>query len=228
MPEAVAALPNAAARRWPLELLQPLDRFLFGMVPSVNAEALAAWVATVLVPREPQSRLAVEQLGFGQVEQLLARVAPIHGIALTRLTRDWQSRLALLPPSEWFKLGFTLSVLPFCGHAQRSMDGNFRRALRDNLGPEGATVLDQYAGRGRELEFLLGAGAWKNPELVATSGVRAAFEQVCPWGEPIRRRFLLQFSPRVFEGPASVAGLDETWLEIACKISLQDHPWLWS
>jgi len=30
------------------------------------------------------------------------------------------------------------------------------------------------------------------------------------------------------ETPVSVRGLTPNWLEIACKITLQDHLWLWS
>ena len=221
-------MPARVAPRVPPELLPQLDRFLFDLVPALDLEALEARVMATVTPTDAPRRIDFSRLQTPQIQRLLGRVAPIQGIALTRLCRDWQSRLALLPAGEWLKLGFAVSALPFCGHAQRSMDGNFRRALRDQLGPDATVALDACAGPQGQPQFMLAAGAWKSPELVAMAGVRSAFEQACPWGEAIRRRFILQFPASLLETPASVAGLDETWLEIACKLSLQDHLWLWS
>lgn len=208
---------------WSAELVREVDRFLFGAPQWVHADALRArldWPA-----EEPWGE---PTLAPSQLQQLTERAAPVAGIDLLQLTRDWRARLALLDAQRWLELGFTLSVLPFCGHVQRSMDGNFRRALRDQFGVDAAALLDAQAGKGPPLQFKLGPGAWKRPELVAAGGVSAALLQVCDWGEAVRERFTLQFDPQILAAAPSVEGLDETWLEIACKLTLPDHPWLWS
>jgi hypothetical protein len=214
--------------QWPGDLVRQVDRFLFGASQWVSPGALRARIeATQAVPPNALP-LDLQSLSAGQLQRLADRVAPIGDIELRRLTRDWHSRLALLDAQHWMDLGFTLSVLPFCGHVQRSMDGNFRRALRDQFGVDAAGLLDEQAGKGPALKFLLGPGAWKYPQRVAAGGVSAAMAQLCDWGGAVRQRFALQFDPQVLAAPASVEGLDETSLEIACKLTLQDHPWLWS
>lgn len=208
---------------WPQDLVREVDRFLFGAAQWVQADALSAGLK--LGQDDP---LNSQPMSPPQFQRLTDRVAPVAAIDLQGLTRDWHARLALLDAKRWLDLGFTLSVLPFCGHVQRSMDGNFRRALREQFGGDAAALLDEQAGKGPPLKFMLGAGAWKNPQLVAAGGVSAALSQLCDWGDAVRDRFILQFDPKILAATPSVDGLDKTWLEIACKLTLQDHPWLWS
>ncbi len=213
---------------WPADLVSQVDRFLFGASQWVSPRALQEKIELSQPAALNAVPLDLKSLSDEQIQRLADRVAPIGAIELRRLTRDWHARLALLDAQRWMDLGFTLSVLPFCGHVQRSMDGNFRRALRDQFGADAAALLDQQAGKGPALKFLLGPGAWKHPERVAAGGVRAAMTQLCHWGGAVRQRFALQFDPQVLAVPESVEGLNETSLEIACKLTLQDHPWLWS
>jgi hypothetical protein len=214
---------SSSPRGWSGDLLREVDRFLFGATQCVHADALR-----VKLKMAPDQSLDPSALLPGQFRRLVERVAPGSAIDLFRLTQNWHSRLALLDAKLWLNLGFTLSVLPFCGHVQRSMDGNFRRALREQFGGDAAALLDEQAGKGPPLQFMLGAGAWKQPQLVAAGGVSAAFSQLCHWDDAVRDRFTLQFDPMILAAPPSVAGLDKTWLEIACKLTLQDHLWLWS
>ena len=74
-----------------------------------------------------------------------------------------------------------------------------------------------------------GSSAVKTPHIdgLAAGGMRSAVTQACGWPDPVRQRFALQFEPEELEAPPSVGGLDMTWLEIACKVSFPDHPWLW-
>jgi hypothetical protein len=169
-----------------------------------------------------------QKLGAVQKGRLISAYFPARDIDFVDLTRDWRARLALLPASDWLRLGFAVSVLPFCGHIQRSMDGNFRRAVREAFGPTDWSDLDTHTAAPSELQFLLGPGAWKTTLLVAAGGVRCAIEQACDWPIVIRERVCLKLDPDVMETPVSVQGLTPNWLEIACKITLQDHPWLWS
>ncbi len=208
---------------WSKDLVQELDRFLFGASQWVHGDALR--IGLKVMPDEP---LALNPLAPAQTQRLTDRLAPVAAIDMLVLTKNWHSRLALLDARRWLDLGFTLSVLPFCGHVQRSMDGNFRRALREQFGGDAAALLDEQAGKGPPLQFLLGPGAWKHPQQVAAGGVSAALLQLCDWGDVVRDRFAFQFDPQVLAAPPSVQGLNETWLEIACKLTLQDHPWLWS
>lgn len=214
--------------QWPADLVRQVDRFLFGASQWVSPAALRARVESTHALSQNATPLDLEHLSAAQLQRLADRVAPIGDIELRRLTRDWHSRLALLDAQRWMDLGFTLSVLPFCGQVQRSMDGNFRRALRDQFGADAVALLDEQAGEGLAPKFLLGPGAWKHPQRVAAGGVRAAMTELCDWGGAVRQRFALQFDPHVLAAPPSVEGLDETSLEIACKLTLQDHPWLWS
>jgi len=210
-------------RAWPDDLVREVDRFLFGASHWVNADALQMQLNLA-----PDEALDPKALAPAQFQRLVDRVAPVAAMDLSRLTQDWHYRLALLDAKRWLDLGFTLAVLPFCGHVQRSMDGNFRRALREQFGGDAAALLDEQAGKGPPLQFMLGAGAWKNPQQVAAGGVSAALAQLCDWDDAVRDRFTLQFDPKILAAPPSVVGLDKTWLEIACKLTLQDHPWLWS
>lgn len=216
-------LRRGAARPAADDLARALDRFLFGASQWVHEGALRARLH--LAHEADAGPLTLSPV---QCQRLTDRIAPSTHIEVHRLAHNWRSRLALLDAQRWLDLGMTLSVLPFCGQAQRSMDGSFRRALRDRFGADAAALLDAQAGKGPALTCLLGPGAWKNPPAVAAAGVSAALLALGDWGSVVLDRFTLQFDPQVLKTAPSVAGLDDTWLEIACKLTLQDHPWLWS
>jgi len=230
--DGMGADPRVPARTWPQEVRQRVDRFLFEAPRWVQPAALLSQPG--LAPSASVSGMPGGSFVQGQewserqLQILVGRLAPIKDIEPRRLMGHWSTRLCLLDASEWMRLGFALSVLPFCGQAQRSMDGHFRRALREHLGPEAPELLDALAGQGPPLKFLLGPGAWRQPQQVACGGLRSAWEQLCDWGRPVRTRFSLGFDPQVWRYPASVEGLNEQSLEIACKLIWQEHPWLWS
>jgi hypothetical protein len=156
----------------------------------------------------------------------VAAALPPRELPLNLLTGDLPGRLALLPRADWLRLGLCLALLPLRGQILRSMDGHFRRAVRQGLDEAVLAALDQRAG-GDAVRSLLGAGAWRTPAQVAAGGVVAALDQACDWPAPVRQRFELQFAAGELAQPPSVAGLDPHFLEIACKASWPDHPWLW-
>ena len=211
-----------------LALRTRVDEFLFSMENWVDPLALARYLETKFGKSAQDFEGDFQKLSTVQKRRLISAYLPPRDIHLVNLTRDWRARLALLPAADWFRLGFAVSVLPFCGHIQRSMDGNFRRAVREAFGLTDWSDLDTHTEAASELQFLLGPGAWKTTLLVAAGGVRCAIEQACDWPIVIRERVCLKLDPAVMETPVSVRGLTPNWLEIACKITLQDHPWLWS
>jgi len=205
-----------------------VDEFVFSVERWVDPKALAKYCQSKSGHTGPDLAVDFAQLSVVHQRRLISAYLPPKDIPLGESTRDWRARLALLSAADWMKLGFAVSVLPFCGHVQRSMDGNFRRALRETFGPAVWAELDSHPQASGELQFLLGPGAWKVPPSVAAGGVRCAIEQACEWPSVVRERVCLKFDPAVLEAPVSVRGLTPYWLEIACKITLQDHPWLWS
>lgn len=220
-PVSVAGLENVALR-------DRVDDFLFSMERWVDPRALARYCEAKSGTPAQGFEGDFFKLSDVQKRRLISMYFPTKDMHLVNLTRDWRARLALLPASDWMKLGFAVSVLPFCGHVQRSMDGNFRRAVREAFAPTIWSELDVHTSASVDLQFLLGHGAWKTTSAVAAGGVRCAIEQACDWPEVVRKRVCLKLDPVVMEAPVSVRGLTPYWLEIACKITLQDHPWLWS
>lgn len=213
---------------WPPELVKKVDRFLFGAAQWVHPAALQDRLMSQSLGAESPPGLDGAPLAAQAIERLVARVAPVQDIRLGELTCSLPGRLALLDARDWLRLGLTVSSLPNCGRVHRSMDGHFRRTLREHLGPDAPALLDAQAGQGPELTFSPGPGAWRHADQMAAAGMRAALDQVCAWSEPVQQRFALQFAPAVWATPPSVDGLNRKWLEVACKLTLQDHPWLWS
>lgn len=214
--------PAGQASSAAMALGEPLERFVFAPHTWVRPRALARHLGA--------SGLAIEPAALGDgagLRRVMGRVLPPRRLDAALLTRNLRGRLALLPRADWLRLGLCISVLPFCGQIQRSMDGHFRRVVRQALDELTVQGLDAQAALGDRPVFLGGAGAWRTPDALAAGGLRAALEQACGWPDPVRTRFALQFEPEELEAPPSVGGLDMTWLEIACKASLPDHPWLW-
>jgi hypothetical protein len=206
----------------PHALRQPLERFLFDGVGWSRPRALA---------RLANAHEATMVPGFGSdaaaLGRTLARLLPPRRLDIELLSRELRGRLALLPRGDWLRLGLCVAVLPFCGQILRSMDGHFRRVVQQALDESALSGLEGQAAVPERPVFLGGPGAWRSADRLAAGGVRAALEQVCMWPDPIRQRFDLQFEPEELDVPASVGGLNMTWLEIACKASWPDHPWLW-
>lgn len=206
----------------PALLREPLERFVFASDTWVRPRSLARHLGAP----DPSAWGGAPADAAG-LRRALARALPPHRLDAGLLGRDLRGRLALLPRADWLRLGLCIAVLPFCGQIQRSMDGHFRRAVRQALDEAALQSLDQQGMLAERPTFLAGAGAWRTPALLAAGGVRSAMEQACGWPDPVRQRFALQFEPEELEAPPSVGGLNMTWLEIACKVLLPDHPWLW-
>lgn len=211
------------AGRVPDALAQPLREFLFETDGWLRPRSMAGVLGVV----EPA--LVADGSPASRWRRVLARVAPPCTLDTDLICRDLRGRLALLSRSDWLRLGMCLCVLPSCGQIQRSLDGHFRRMVAQLLEEESIQALDRVPAEGLVRPvFLAGPTAWRTPEMLAAGGVRAAMAQVCPWPDPVALRVRLHFEPEDLEGPPSVSGLDNSWLEIACKALWPDHPWLWS
>jgi hypothetical protein len=208
--------------RIPDRLVQPLREFLFETDPWLRPRAIIRALgspAPAGLPMSPDS-------GW---RRLLARAAPPHKLDADLLTQDLRGRLALLSRTDWLSLGLCVGVLPACGQIERSMDGHFRRVVRQLLDDDALQRLDRVVEFGRDKPvFRAGPGAWRSPAPLAAGGVRAIMAQVCLWPDPVTLRVKMRFEPEELHGPPSVSGLDITWLEIACEALWPDHPWLWN
>jgi hypothetical protein len=214
---------SATGSRVPDALGEPLRQFFFETHTWVRPRALAQMVGGAALPVE-EGR-AVDAGWRRAVAQLL----PPRKLDTDLLCHDLRGRLALLSRADWLRLGLCVGVLSSCGQIQRSMDGHFRRVVRQLLEEEAIQRLDQGVDvPAQKPVFLAGPGAWRAPEPLALAGVRAAMAQACPWPDAVASRVRLHFEPEELEGAHSVSGLDMRWLEIACKALWPDHPWLWS
>ena len=213
---------GAALVNYPEALRGHLERFFFDADQWANPQALASYLNV-----NNDFDWAAD-LHAVAVRKTVARHFQTGRLSIALLTNDFRGRLALLSHADWLRLGLCVAVLPYCGVIRRSMDGHFRRAIRQSLDEAAVAFLDQQGGVDDGPAFLAGAGAWRTPQAVALGGVRAAIEQACGWSEPVRNRFYLHFDPQEREVPPSVGGLNSYWLELACKTIFPDPHWLWS
>ncbi|MEK9868145.1 MAG: hypothetical protein VW831_00355 [Gammaproteobacteria bacterium] len=207
---------------YPGSLEAPLARFIFDTDQWVMPAALMSDIG--ITQHEPWSSLVVGNV----IRTTVARHFPPNRLDLALLTSGLAGRLALLPRAEWLRLGLTLSFLPYCGHIRNSMDGHFRRVIRENLDESSLLTLEQHGEVEERPQFKAGPGAWRHPQIVALGGVRAGLEQVCRWPGVVRQRFELQFDSNERSVEQSVHGLNGYWMELACKIIFPQHHWLWS
>ena len=215
--------PAAMERHVPEALQAPLRAFMFETESWLRPRAVAAALGYTQAP--PDAGLAN---GPGW-RRLTAQVAPPGRLDVDLVCADLRGRLALLSRTDWLRLGLCVCVLPSCGQIQRSMDGHFRRVVRQLLDEEAMAGLDRMEALPAERPVDLSSpGAWRAPEALAAAGLRAAMTQACRWTDPVRRRVELHFEPDELAGPPAVGGLDMRWMEIACKALWPDHPWLWS
>lgn len=210
------------AEIYPEALQAPLVRFFFETDQWVMPSALLAQ----LKPGEGFDWPAV--MTPAALRRIVADRYLTSRLSLSLLTDDLSGRLALLPRSEWLRLGTCISLLPFCGRIRVSMDGHLRRVVRDQLNETAIQLLDQQVEVEDRPIFLAGAGAWRSPHQMAVGGVRAVLEQACGWPPVLRERFALQFEPGESEARPSVSGLNRYWLEVACKTMFPAPHWLWS
>jgi len=207
---------------YPEALRSPLTRFCFdtdqwvntaGLMDQLDLKRLHGW----------ESKLTGDAL-----KRVVGQYAYPARLDLALLTSELSGRLALMPRSDWLRLGVCLSFLPYCGHIRVSMDGHFRRAVREHLDESALLMLEEHGEVEDRPLFTAGAGAWRTPHLVALGGVRSGIEQACRWPDALRQRFLLQFDTAERAVRPSVQGLNGYWLELACKTIFPQHPWLWS
>jgi hypothetical protein len=217
-----------------------LDEFLFQPEQWVEPESLVGWLkhhhmdaelwTDLMQPTELHQALSGDDSRWNpaSIRRILSQLSLLSAMDLSYLTSNWHARLSLLSRTEWMRLGLCVSVLPSAGFIQRSLDGNFRRAVRQTLDESVLEALDAQASPTHKVLFLGGAGSWRNPERLAAGGVRAVIEQCCEWPDPVRERSLLRFSPSELRSPVSVSGLNIHWLEVSCRLLWPNHPWLWS
>ena len=207
---------------YPEPLRAPLARFVFDTDQWVMPAALMDDIG--ITRHELWNSLVVGKA----IRITVAKHFPPNRLDLSLLTASLPGRLALLPRSDWLRLGLSLSFLPYCGHIRSSMDGHFRRAIREHLDETAVLTLEQHGEVDDRPQFKAGPSAWRHPQIVALGGVRAGLEQVCRWPGAVRQRFELQFDSSERSVAPSVDGLNGYWLELACKIIFPQHHWLWS
>ena len=206
----------------PGELRAQLERFLFDVDEWVSLPALA---------RELKLSSAIDWAPLmtrSAVRKTVAAQFPSRRLSPALLTGELRGRLALLPRAEWLRLGLALALLPYCGGIRHSMDGHFRRAVRQAFDDATINALDQHDTVEERPVFIGGPGAWRNPQVVALGGVWSAVEQACGWPDVVKNRFYLQFEPNERSAPPSVNGVNGFWLEVACKTIFPNPHWLWS
>jgi hypothetical protein len=207
---------------YPEALRQALMRFCFDTDQWVNTAAL---LEQLNLKRLHDRDLAITGHALKKVVGKHSHPARLD---LALLTSELSGRLALMPRSDWLRLGICLSFLPYCGHIRVSIDGHFRRAVREHLDESALLMLEQHGEVQDRPVFTAGVGAWRTPHLVALGGVRAGIEQACRWPDALMQRFLLQFETAERAVGPGVQGLNGYWLELACKTIFPRHPWLWS
>jgi len=204
------------------DLQIPLEQFFFNVDQWVNTHALIAEL------KVPNDAFWAQDMNSSAVRKIVARHYRANRLSISLLTGSFRGRLALLSRDDWLRLGMCIAVLPQRGVIRRSMDGHFRRAVRQGFDEDVINSLEQLGSVEDGPEFTGGAGAWRTPHRVALGGVIAAVEQACSWPDPIRARFYLHFEPQEREVPPSVVGLNCYWLELVCKILFPKPHWLWS
>jgi hypothetical protein len=198
--------------------LQALDRFVWQPEQWVRRSGL------------PDGAPALGQLDAVGVRSLVGRSSRPRDLPWGQ----WQGpdarplRLALLSREDWLRLGLVVAMLPMCGRARPSIDGHFRRVVKQCLDENGLERLDHDLPAGPLPVSLLGPGAWRDSGALSLGGISAALGQVCHWPEAVLARFRLGFDAGELEQSPAVDGLTSDWMEFACKLSWPDHPWLWS
>lgn len=212
--------------RWPASLLERVGHFLFQAHQWVNPQAFIHQYTAHTGVLDEKYRSMCAQIPPSQWPDLIAKIAPIKAIDSHRICQDWRSRLVLLPESDWLNLGLMVSVLPLRKNVHDSMDGHFRRVLRQHFSLDSLTLITESEVP-ESFQTLSPAGSWRNPDQMSAAGVRAVWDHVQDWDAPVRTRCALRFDPWVLDTPSSVTNLTSDILEVACKITFQDHPWLW-
>ena len=129
------------------------------------------------------------------------------------------NRLVLLTIEEWQKLAICVALLPYSGKIARSMDGYFRRAVRDLADPEMVSQVDSLTLESKPV-FV---GNWADVSTL-THGVINAVMDACDWPEPVKEYTLLRFEDSL--PAANIEQLTISQIEVACKISLPNLSWL--
>ncbi|MEY3007653.1 MAG: hypothetical protein RI942_1995 [Pseudomonadota bacterium] len=214
--------PSFALAGYSGELQIPLERFFFNVDQWVSTPALISEL------KLHSDASWAQDMNPSAVRKIVARHYRANRLSISLLTGSFKGRLALLSRDDWLRLGMFSAVLPHRSVIRHSMDGHFRRAVRQGFDEVVINSLEQLGSIEDGPEFTGGAGAWRTPQRVALGGVIAAVEQACSWPDPIRARFYLHFEPDERGVPPSVVGLNSHWLELACKILFPKPHWLWS
>lgn len=206
----------------PSELRAQLERFFFDVDQWVSLPALARQLnLSSTIEWAPLMTRSV-------VRRTVAAHFQARRLNPALLTGELRGRLALLSRPDWLHLGLALALLPYGGGIRHSMDGHFRRAVRQAFDDATIDALDQRDTVEERPIFIGGPGAWRNQQVVALGGIRSAVEQACGWPDVVKERFYLQFEPSERSAPPSVDGVNGFWLEVACKTIFPNPHWLWS
>lgn len=210
------------SRKYPAALQAPLERFLFDADQWVMPRALLRDLGCA---DEADFDAAMSRQA---IRTIVAQRHQVGRLSVQLLAGDLRWRLALAPRDDWLRLGLCASLLPYCGRIRNSMDGHFRRVVREQFETSAIDLLEEHGGVGDLPVFLAGAGAWRKSETVALGGIRSMLEQACGWPVTLRRRFNLQFEPEELDVSPSVGGLNGYWLEVVCRTMFPESHWLWS
>jgi hypothetical protein len=162
----------------------------------------------------------------------LNQKSPVAQVPVQAFADKLSLKLALLNPAEWQLLGVGVALLPSIGRIARSMDGNFRRAIRTVLQESQIEGLDALAKNealtGVSFVFQAPSTVWKNMSLVQAAGVQAILQEVCEWPSEVSERALWKLPVSEQATSPIVTGLTIESIEALCKILLPNHPWLLS
>lgn len=209
---------------------QRLYGFLFDPAAGVQLDAVRA-----LFSGSEQALLDKTASNDKQLRQLAAQkinAAGIKEIDLKSFEHSIGNKLALLSMDEWRLLGLGAALLPSVGRISRSMDGNFRRAIRTVLKEADIEALDALATdeslMSSKPNFLAPSMVWKNMDVVQAGGMKAILEQICSWPPAISDRTMWKFAATEKQVGPIVTGLQPQHIEVLCKTLLPNHPWLLS
>jgi hypothetical protein len=203
-------------------LNEAIWRFLFEPESWADPNALEALVWSD--DQEILKRLGLKPTPR-QWRQLINQSHRLSDIDLDLFAQRPAHRLLLLDLKSLRRLSLAACLLPFFGKVCRSMDGNFRRTSRLLFSEAELQRFDAQSSMAQTVRFSLPASQWREPERLIQSGMASLFEAIDA-SPVLHARAQLKFPPRYLDADNALSGLNAEHLELLCKVSLPDHPWL--